>query len=161
MEGLDYGRLEDYLNTLKEHRAKTGQVIPNFIIFDDLQSVLSETPQINSLFSTFRHYGSSLFLCVQYMAKRSFNNHQRENTDYLIAFNSKTELTIKSLFNSFGQFFDNYNAYFKNHFLKTTSQPYTAMLFIEDEEDLTNNYLPIKAVHQCLAAQISIVKQQY
>ena len=143
IEGFDEQVLDKYLSALKQHRQQTKQAINNFIIFDDLQGILTGTSQINNLLSTFRHYGSSIFICVQYL-NQGVSTTIRENTDYVIAFNSKTENTIKSLWKNFGQMFNNYTE-FKQHFLRTTSKPYTAMLFNEDEEDMTKNYIPIKA----------------
>jgi NhaP-type Na+/H+ and K+/H+ antiporter len=145
-EGLDLEVLNDYLNKLKQYRKETGQVIENFIIFDDLQGVLNtQDNTLNSLFSTFRHYGSSIFLSCQYM-NQAASTTLRENTQYAICFNSKTENTIKSLFQSFGQLFDNYNE-FKKHFLNATKESYHAMLYIESEEDKAKNYQSIIAAN--------------
>ena len=142
IDGLDYDVLNSYINKLKEYKEKTNKTIPNFIIFDDLQGVLNENADLNSLFSMARHYGSSLFICVQYM-NRACSTTMRENVDYLLAFNSKTGNTIDSLHTSFGKTFSRKVEPFAQHFQAQTKKPYHAMLFIEDEDHLENNYLSI------------------
>ena len=68
----------------------------------------------------------------------------RECTTVALLFNSKGKRTINGLFENFGQLFDNYDD-FKNYFLALTKEPYVAMMYLQDIDDINNNYLYFKS----------------
>lgn len=68
----------------------------------------------------------------------------RECTTIAVLFNSKGHRTIEGLFENFGQLFDNIKE-FKQYFLELTSEKYVAMLYLQDEDNIEENYLYFKA----------------
>ena len=58
-------------------------------------------------------------------------------------FNSKTFNTITSLFENFGGLFPKLEN-FKETLQDITKEPYTAMLFLQDEDNIAKNYLSFK-----------------
>lgn len=143
-EGYDNDALENYLNFLRKTLKETGKVPRNFIIFDDLVGLLeSNSGFFTQFITTYRKFNTDVFICAQYL-KKNISPTIRECIQYAIMYNSKTRLTIQALFESFGGLFDRYED-FKQHFFKQTREKYSAMLFIEDIEDLDENYFSIKA----------------
>jgi hypothetical protein len=72
------------------------------------------------------------------------NTTLREITTYAILFGSRQKNTIESLFDNFGQLFENIKA-FKEHYFKITSAPFTAMLYDNRNEEIDDNYKRFKA----------------
>lgn len=141
-EGYDPDVLENYLEGIKAQK----KIKPSFIIFDDIQGILSaHDPVLNSLVACHRHYKISLFFCFQ-----AISGHHasfpllRECTTIALLFNSKGERTLKALYENFGQLFPDYKS-FVQHFLNVTSEKYVAMLYLQDIDDLEDNYLYFKA----------------
>ena len=140
-EDYDPAVLEKYLETIKNQ----DTIQPSFIIFDDIQGVINANdPVLTSLIACHRHYKISIFFCFQYIYGRGSTPVLRECTTYAILFNSKGDRTLRALYENFGQLFDNYNE-FKDYFLACTSEPYTAMLYIQDIDNKEDNYLQFRA----------------
>ena len=59
-------------------------------------------------------------------------------------FNSKGKRTLEALFENFGQLFEDFKS-FKAYFQQLTSEKHTAMLFIQDIDNIDENYLQFKA----------------
>ena len=141
--GYDENVLSQYLEGIRYHRDKTNEIIPNFVVFDDMIGLLSKhDPFLINFFATHRHYGTSIFLNTQHL-NTGANTTLREITNYALLFGSKQFNTLRSLYENFGQMFESFEE-FKEHYAKVTAEPYTAMLYISDEEELTENYLQIK-----------------
>ena len=133
--------LQQYLDGIKQQ----DKIVPSFIIFDDIQGVIeANDPVLTSLIACHRHYKISIFFCFQYIYGHGSTPVLRECTTYAILFNSKGDRTLRALYENFGQLFDSYND-FKEYFLACTSEPHTAMLYIQDLDHLEDNYLQFKA----------------
>ena len=133
--------LQAYLDGIKSEK----KIVPSFIIFDDIQGLLNANdPVLTSLIACHRHYKISLFFCFQYIYGRASTPLLRECTSIAILFNSKGDRTLRALYENFGQLFDSY-AEFKDHFLSLTSEKYAAMLYLQDIDNIEDNYLYFKA----------------
>lgn len=116
---------------------------PCFCIVDDQQGLLNRNdPTLLNFISIHRHLNCSIFFNFQYL----FGSMPtlRECTTIAVLFNSKGKRTIEGLFENFGQLFDKYDE-FKNYFLALTSEKYVAMLYLQDEDNIEENYLWFKS----------------
>ena len=135
--------LQQYLDGLKNLNPDDLQ--PSFIIFDDIQGVLSgNDPVLTSLNACHRHFKISIFYCFQYIYGRGSTPVLRECTTLAFLFNSKGKRTLEALYENFGQLFDSFNE-FKDYYLQCTKPKYTAMLYIQDVDNKDENYLQYKA----------------
>lgn len=123
-----------------EFLEKRDKKVPNFIIFDDLVGALNlHSVVLNNFICNHRHYNTTIFICVQYINQGS-STTLRECVDYGIFFNTKTRNSLETIFDNFGQLFENKNE-FKDYFLNLTKEKFTAMLFIASEDEVDQNYL--------------------
>jgi len=144
IEGYKEDKLVQYLSFLKKRYDELGDLPRSFVLFDDLVGLLdSNSSAFTSFITCHRKYNVDVLLSVQYL-KKNISPTIRECVSYAIMFNSKTELTIKALFESFGELAGKYED-FKRLFFRQTREQYTAMLFIELNETTDENYLSIKA----------------
>ena len=135
--------LQQYLDGLKNLNPDDLQ--PSFIIFDDIQGVLSShDPVLTSLNACHRHFKISIFYCFQYIYGRGSTPVLRECTTLAFLFNSKGKRTLEALYENFGQLFDSFNE-FKEYYLQCTKPKYTAMLYIQDVDNKDENYLQYKS----------------
>lgn len=142
-EDYDPMILQQYLDGLK--KLDPEQIQPSFIIFDDIQGVLSSLdPVLTSLNACHRHFKISIFYCFQYIYGRGSTPVLRECTTMAFLFNSKGKRTLEALYENFGQLFDSFQE-FKDYFLACTKPKYTAMLYIQDIDNKDENYLQFKA----------------
>ena len=156
-ENFDTNILQAYLDGIK----KQETIVPSFIIFDDIQGLLNTNdPVLTSLIACHRHYKISLFFCFQYIYGRGSTPILRECTTVAILFNSKGDRTLRALYENFGQLWDDYNS-FKKHFLSLTSEQYVAMMYLQDEDDIKNNYLYFKAPDEQQMKHIKDIQLQY
>lgn len=146
MEGYDEEILEQYVNNLKQVREKEGKVEPNVIIFEDCVGILNnQTNFFTNWVSMCRHLNTSVILSGQYLLGRNaISPICREQITHCLMFQSRTKRTIEALYNSFGGLFDS-EKLFKEYFFQATKQPYTAMLYIEQEDDIDKNYITVIA----------------
>ena len=116
---------------------------PCFCIFDDQQGLLNRNdPTLLNFIAIHRHLNCSIFFNFQYLYGSMPT--LRECTTVALMFNSKGKRTIEGLFENFGQLFDNFEE-FKEYFLKLTSEEYVAMLFMQDIDDIEENYMYFKS----------------
>lgn len=140
-ENYDPEILQSYLDGIKSQK----NIVPSFIAFDDIQGLLNANdPVLTSLIACHRHFKISLFFCFQYIYGKGSIPILRECTTYALLFNSKGDRTLRALYENFGQLFDTFKD-FKKHFLSVTSEKYVAMLYLQDENDLYNNYMYFRA----------------
>lgn len=140
-EDYDSEVLQSYLDGIKKQKT----IVPSFIVFDDIQGVLnSQDTVLTSLIACHRHFKISLFFNFQYIYGRGSTPILRECTTYALLFNSKGDRTLRALYENFGQLFDSYNE-FKHHFQKVTSEKFVAMLYVQDINELEDNYLSFLA----------------
>ena len=125
--------LESYLAALQEMKENTGFIPPNFCVFDDVVGLMSKFDgQLNNFFSVHRHYNCHVFIAVQHLNTGS-STLLREVTTKAYMFAASGFNTIKSLFESFGQSFENLNQ-FKEFFLENTKHEYSALVYDSDAE---------------------------
>ncbi len=141
--GYSEEKLKMWLAKLMQIK-KSGKEIHTFIVFDDLLGKLEKSSYFDNFLSTYRHYNVSVFLNNQYLASSSSGTLLREQTEYLFAFRTAAKRTITCLYDWFGQLFDSEKE-FKKTFMEQTAEDHTAMLFIEGEEDVHENYLAFTA----------------
>lgn len=143
IEGYDEDILMKYLQGLEDEISKGNKVPPNYIVLDDLIALLQKNnPFFTNFLATHRHYNTTIFLATQHL-KTGANTTLRECCSHAIIFNSKTFNTTQSLFENFGGLFKNV-ADFRRCLQETTKEPYTAMLYISDEDNIDKNYLKLK-----------------
>lgn len=142
-ENYDEGVLKNYIKKLEDWRVEHKKPPPkNFIIFDDMVGLLnSRDAFLNHLHTVARHTSTFIFHNIQYI--KAISPTIRENIEYVLMFNSKTKNTLNALYENFGQDFDTYQE-FKNHILQWT-QPYTAILYRQDQEEMEDNFTQFKA----------------
>lgn len=146
IEGFDEGKLETYFNNLKKIKESKKKVPPNFIIFDDLQGVLTnQTRFMINFLATHRHLNITVFTAVQYLgSSNSVNPLAREQTSLAILFQSRTRRTLENIYNAWGGLFPTFDE-FKDHFLTATQEKYTAMVYSEHVDNIEDNYISIQA----------------
>ena len=132
-------KLEDYV---KKHKKKPPS---SFIIFDDLIGLMAKNEGfLNNLFTiAVGHLNVSIFIACQYLTAGTTTTF-RECVNCCLAFGSKSQNTIQSLYENFGQLFPSYKI-FKINFMDITKEKYTAMYYDRDEDDIDNNYKCVKA----------------
>ena len=142
-EGYDENVLRQYLEGIQQHVADGNKPPANFVVFDDLIGLLSKNdPFLTNFLGTMRHTSTYIFLAAQHL-KTSASTTFREVCTHAIIFNSKTYNTIQSLFENFGGLFPDVNS-FRDTLQDITKEPYTAMLYLQDEDDVNKNYLSYK-----------------
>lgn len=123
--------------------SKLDKKVPCFMVFDDQQGLLNRNdPMLLNCIAIHSQISCSLFFNFQYLYGSMPT--LRECTTVALLFNSKGKRTINGLFENFGQLFDNYDD-FKNYFLALTNEPYVAMMYLQDIDDINNNYLYFKS----------------
>ena len=143
-DGYDEEVLERYLKALEEQISQGKKVPANFVIFDDLIGLLSKNnPFLTNFLGTHRHTNTHIFLATQHL-KTGASTTLREICSHAILFNSKQTNTLQSLFENFGQFFDTIGD-FKDNFWDITREKFTAMLYLQDIDDINDNYLSYQA----------------
>ena len=143
IEGYDEEILAKYLQGLEDAIAKGQKAPKNFIVFDDLIGLLSKNdPFLTNFLSTARHTNTQIYLATQHL-KTGASTTLREVCTHAIIFGSKTYNTTQSLFENFGGLFKNVND-FRKCLQETTKEPYTAMLYLQDEDNIQNNYLKFR-----------------
>ena len=79
IQGWDVDVFNEYLDQLLKAKedSKDEKIPCNFIIFDDLVSVLTDSSEFNNFICNHRHYNTHVFLCAQYL-KRGVTTTLRE-----------------------------------------------------------------------------------
>ena len=139
----DQAILEQYLQGLEKMKAQGKKIPRNFVVLDDQIGLLNKhDPFLINFMSKIRHYRCHLYLLAQHL-KTGANTTLREVCTHAIMFNSKSFNTLQSLFENFGQLFENFQQ-FKETFLRITKEPYTAMLYLQENDNINQNYMQIK-----------------
>ena len=143
INGYDEDILRRYLEAIENYTAENGKPVPNFVVFDDLIGLLSKNdPFLTNFLGLHRKYGTTIFLATQHL-KTGASTTLREVTTHAIVFNSKTWNTITSLYENFGSLFEKL-IQFKETLQNVTKEPFTAMLYLADEDNIEKNYLEFK-----------------
>ena len=139
----DQAVLQKYLEGLEKQIAEGKQVPMNFVVLDDMIGLLNKhDPFLINAISRSRHTNTHYYFAVQHL-KTGANTTMREVCTHAIMFSSKSNNTLVSLYENFGQLFEKFEQ-FKEEFLKTTKEQYHAMLYLQGEDEIDNNYLSYK-----------------
>ena len=132
--------LENYIQNLKEKRQKDGVLPRTFLIFEDMMGLLSKhDPFIIHIHAIHRHLNLDIYHNVQHL-NTGASTWLKEVVSYAFMFNTRSFNSLKSLYENFGQLFEHFKD-FREHLINTTSQKYVAMLYIQGEDNIENNYL--------------------
>ena len=138
-QGWDEETLQKYLNGLENMEKRPR----NFVIFEDLVSVIDRNnPTLANFISTHRHYNSDIYINSQYLYSTVNTPLFRECTSICLMFSTKMKKSIKGLYETYGQYFENEN-HFKDHLFNTTKEKYTAMVYLQEIDNLEDNYLKL------------------
>ena len=138
-----------------------SELQPSFIIFDDIQGVLSgHDPVLTALNACHRHFKITVLYCFQYIYGRGSTPVLRECTTMAFLFNSKGKRTLEALYENFGQLFDTFNE-FKEYYLACTKPKHTAMLYMQNVDEKEENYLQYKAPTPKQMKQTKNIQLQY
>ena len=144
IQGYDKPVFMNYIKQLEDFSKKNKKRPPsNFMVFDDLVGVLREDKEFINFICNHRHYSTSVFLSAQYL-KKGIPTTMRECIDYGFFFNSKTEQTLKALYESFGQLFGDYKT-FRNIFMNNTKEKFQSILYRAEFDDIDNAYKKFKS----------------
>ena len=144
IEGYNEDILRKYIDKLGKYKKKHGYVPPNFVVFEDLIGMLrKQDPFLISFFGTHRHISCHVALLTQHCNTGS-STLLREICTHCFAWNSKQMNTMESIWVNFGQLFENFE-HFKQNFLDITKEPYSAMLYLQENDELDDNYFIFKA----------------
>lgn len=150
VQGYNEAILQKYVQNLEAIFEEEGEVPPNFLVLDDLVGILgNQTDWFVNYIATFRHLNTSIFIAAQYLTgKKAISPIMREQTNFAFLFNSKTHNTIENLYLSYGQLFENIKS-FKQYFFAHTEPrsvgQYVCMCYIEREDYVDDNYIPMRA----------------
>lgn len=98
------------LKKLQEKLIKEGKMPAAFVIFDDcLYDKIWNDPVLLSLCTQLRHYNVTCIISTQY--PNAIPPSIRTNAFTVSIFQMTTHRALQALFESFGQLFENYNAY--------------------------------------------------
>ena len=143
-DGYDEDVLRQYLDGLKEQINKGHKIPANYVVFDDNIGLLSKSDAfLTNFLGTHRHTNTHIFLATQHL-KTGASTTLREICTHALIFNSKQTNTLQSLYENFGQLFKNIGD-FKDNFWDITRNKYTAMLYLQDVDNIDDNYLHYKA----------------
>lgn len=149
IQGYDRVAFFRYLSFLEE---MSPNIPSNFIIFDDLVGILDkQDPYLLNFICNHRHYNCTVFLSIQYIFQGATPT-LRECVTKAFLFNTKTKKTLNALFECYGQFFERYKD-FKTFFMEKTSKKFECILFVQDNDDIRENYFEYKA-----PAELPLVK---
>jgi hypothetical protein len=136
--------LEQYVENLKNIHEENGKIENNFILFEDCIGVLNNSSKFYTNFITMaRHLNCTLIYNCQYLTgKNAINPTLREQTTHALFYNPKTQITIENLYKAYGQLFASQKEF--GNYLEKHSKQYTPILYIEAEDDIHKNYIPIQ-----------------
>ena len=149
-QSYDEEILRKYISNLESIFEEKKAVEPNFVIFDDLIGILNNrTPWFENWIGTFRQLNTHIYIAVQYLTgKNAISPIMREQTNFAIIFNTKNTRSLINLYENYGQLFEKQKE-FKQYLFDNTDRskvgPYVCIVYIEREDDLENNYLPMRA----------------
>lgn len=130
--GYNENMLKRYLNKLSAYRTSHNDTpLPNFIIFDDIgRSVDWNDKLLSVLINTPRHFGTSIFICVQY-AKGLILPNVREQADVAFIFQQKTNDSLEAAYTNFGSRLGTYDQ-FKSTLDDITSRDHHCLVMLTE-----------------------------
>ena len=136
----DENILKRYLNKMKHYRETHGnEPLPNFIIFDDCaNSVNWNDPLLSIFINTPRHFGTSVFIMVQY-CKGLILPNVREQADYVFIWNQRTAGSIQATYENFGTGFAHLDQ-FKQTLNQITKENFRCLFVNNDATDFNERY---------------------
>ena len=143
-EDYDEDVLKKYLDGLKNIIESGGEVPSNYVVIDDQIGLLNKlSPFFINFLGTFRKTNTYIFFVTQHL-KTGTSTTLREIVTHALIFNSKQMNTLQAIYENFGAMFKNIGE-FKDNFWDITKEPYTAMLYLQDADNIEDNYLSYKA----------------
>ena len=138
--GYDEDILKRYLNKMKRYRETHNDTpLPNFVIFDDCaNSVNWNDPMLSIFINTPRHFGTSVFIMVQY-SKGLILPNVREQCDFAFIWNQRTAGSIQAAFENFGTGFKDLEQ-FKQTLNDITKTPFQCLFVNNDETEFNKRY---------------------
>lgn len=136
-------RYHDQLIAIRKDKSKDTMPL-NVIIFDDLLGKLQSDSVFEQLISTYRHTKTVIILANQYVKTRASATSLRSFTSYAFLFRALDQASIKAYYEWYNMGFDKYEDY-KRHFLETTKEDHTAMLYIQQAKSKNSNFYAFKA----------------
>lgn len=144
VNGWNDSMFDMWIEKMREIRESRGVALKNFLVFDDMVSLIPfNDPRWNNFICDHRHYGTTVFVSCQYLT-RGTSTTFRECINYALLFNTKSRKTLQLLYELFGQLFATFDE-FKEHAFAVTAEPYTAMLYDQDCDEVEYNYVSYKA----------------
>ena len=144
VQGYDEDILRKYIEKLRKYKKQHKSLPPNFIIFEDLIGLLRKAdPFLISFFGSHRHTNTHIIFSFQHL-NTGASTLLREIATHALCWNSKQMNTMESIWLNFGQLFDNFE-HFKRNFLDITKEKYSAMLYLQENDELNDNYFVFKA----------------
>lgn len=144
--------LEKYVQFLKDYFVQHKVALPNLIVFDDCQGVLTKhTPFFENFLCTFRHLGCTLMFASQYMAQ-GLSTTMREQAGYAFIWQPAQHRAYLSLSEAFGTYFyktenEEYipskreaDKAFKSLLNEAHKQDYQCLLYLGDKKSKEEGY---------------------
>lgn len=124
IQGYDANMFKRYLRKLENYRkSHNNRPLCNYVVFDDLgMSIDWNDPFISSFIAGPRHWGCSVFICVQY-AKGLIYPIVREQSTNVFLFQQFTDDSMIATYKAFGSKLGDYKK-FISELNQITSQPY-------------------------------------
>lgn len=142
IEGYNRQILINYLDMLKQYRKKYGKLPPpNFIIFDDVISSVSNDKLFKELISTFRHYSAFIICCTQY--PNMISCLTREQINYAFVFKQQTYRAKDGLYKAIGDDFETLKD-FSSMLDSKTDEQYSCLLYNANGDGVDNRYMKYK-----------------
>lgn len=162
--GYDEGILRRIDQNLQK-MARQKTLKPNAIVFEDIVGLLKNyTDWFVNWMSRARHTQTSIFMSTQYVcAKGSISTIMREQTTFAFMFRTNNEDSLEALYRAYGGLFENYYT-FKYYFQSITDGRlgnYVAMLYMDGEDNLKKNYIPVWAPEQYPLFDIRKLNEYY
>lgn len=143
IEGYQEEKLFEFLDHLQSLHQKNKKLPRGFIIFDDLVGLLNASNKSFMNFITcYRKYNLDVYISIQYL--KAIPPTIRECISFSFVFNTKHQISLKNIYESFASDFDSFDAFTKQ-FKKQTIEPHSCMCFIEHVINPEQNYFTIIA----------------
>lgn len=149
IEGYSEIVLRRYVDNLKSMHAK-GTLAPNFVLFEDCVGILAnQTRWFQNWITTFRHLRTRIIINSQDLCcKNAVSTTMRVQTNIAIMWAARQKRTLVNLYENYGQLFSSFKE-FEQYLIENTSidkvGPYACVVYLEKEDDITKNYLAIRA----------------
>lgn len=139
---------KERMDQMASEAKRQGKKLPqNLLIMDDLAGILNASDELfNSFVTRHRHYSTNIIVCIQYVNK-NISTTVRECITHAFLFKSKKRITIKALWEAFGQDFS-LEDFEQLLWARANNEEHTCMLVMEHVDEIAENYRTFKAPAQ-------------